>query len=577
MTLSGSSSSSFGVELFATSEITNNGSGTLIVNTAGGADLGASISSSSGVVELSGSGTVNQSGGFITAARLLLSGASGNFILNAAGNQIGTVAVSAASVAVNDSSALIVGTVLGTTGATASGSVSLVTSGDLTIASGATVSGASPVLAAAGAFINGAGSSAVTATSGRWLVYSNAPGSDSFGGLNSANTAIWNAAYAGLAPGSVSASGNRYLFAYRPVLTVTSTDASKSYGTDATGSLAGHYTISGVQSGVANAFLGDTAAAAYSGAAAVTSAGAAPTASPFGSPYAIDVGFGSLTSSANYAFAFRNNGRLSIPPLRGSFVDGSSASIPGLTVKPPQSENNLDVLNGLRNPSGAVNSGAIADSTLYRRASLAIPAPIVGAPAAAPAVDATIAPNVTQASSSAVVPAAIPRVDPSSKIAAASASVAAAACAGDSAAQPDAGNNGRADDSGHASESPGCGVKASNNSAGLVDYDFKSVNRNSLFGVLDRELSDLRNSKSSTPAILIKAVAVTSVALTVGFVGWLLRSGALLGALLSALPLWQEFDPLMVVRRPRRRDDNQQPPTKVELMFDQYNRRGLGS
>jgi hypothetical protein len=418
------------------------------------------------------------------------------------------------------------------------------------------------------------GSSAVTATSGRWLVYSNAPGSDSFGGLNSANTAIWNATYANLAPGSVAASGNRYLFAYRPVLTVTSTDASKNYGTDATGSLAGHYTISGVQSGVANAFLGDTAAAAYSGAAAVTSAGAAPTASPFGSPYAIDVGLGSLTSSANYAFAFQNNGRLSIPPLRGSFVDGSSASIPGLTVKPPQNENNLDVLNGLRNSSGAVNSGAIADSSPYRRASLAIPAPIVGAPAAVPAVDATIAPNVNPAPSSAVVPAAIPRLDPSSKIEAASASVAAAACAGDSPAQPDAGNNGRADDSGHAYESPGC---ASNNSPRLVDYDFKSVNRNSLFGVLDRELSDLRNSKSTTPAILIKAVAVTSVALTVGFVGWLLRSGALLGALLSALPLWQEFDPLMVVRRPRRRDDNQQPPTKVDLMFDQYNRRGLGS
>ena len=577
ITLSGSSSSSLGVELFGTSAITSNGSGTLIVNTAGGADLGASISSSSGVLELSGSGTVNQSGGIITAARLLLSGASGNFILNAAGNQIGTVAASAASVAVNDSSALIVGTVLGTTGVTASGGVSLVTSGDLTIASGATVNGASPVLAAAGAFINGAGSSAVTATSGRWLVYSNAPGGDSFGGLNSANTAIWNATYAGLAPGSVSASGNRYLFAYQPVITVTSTDASKSYGTDATGSIAGHYTISGVQAGVANAFLGDTAAAAYSGAAAVTSAGAAPTASPFGSPYAIDVGLGSLTSSANYAFAFQSNGRLSIPPLRGSFVDGSSASIPGLTVKPPPDENNLDVLNGLRNSSGAVNSGAIADSTPYRRASLAIPAPIVGAPAAVPAVDARIAPNVTPAPGSAVVPAAIPGVDPSSKIEAASTSVAAAACAGDSAAQPDAGNNGRADGSGHASESPGCGVKASKDSAGLVDYHFKSVHRNSLFGLLDRELSDLRNSRSGTPGFLIKAVAVTSVALTVGFVGWLLRSGALLGALLSALPLWQEFDPLMVVRRPRRSDDNQQPPTKVDLMFDQHNRRGLGS
>jgi hypothetical protein len=374
----------------------------------------------------------------------------------------------------------------------------------------------------------------------------------------------------------VSASGNRYLFAYQPVLTVTSTDASKSSGTDATGSLAGHYTISGVQAGVAGAFLGDTAAAAYSGAAAVTSAGAAPTANAAGSPYAVDVGQGSLKSSANYAFAFQDSGRLTVTPLRGSLIDGSSASIPGLSVKPPQNENNPDVLSGLRDSSGAVNAGAIANSTPSGRAGLAIPAPVVGAPAVAPALDTRAAPNLTPAPGSAVAPAAIPRAAPSSTTQAASTPVTEPACAGNSAAQADAGNNDHADSAGHSAE-PGCGAKPSKSSAGLIDFDFKKLDPNALLGALDRELSELRNGSGATPAILIKAVAITSAALTIGFVGWLLRSGALLGALLSALPLWQEFDPLMVVRRPRRRDADRQSPTKVDLMFDKYNRRGPGS
>jgi hypothetical protein len=56
--------------------------------------------------------------------------------------------------------------------------------------------------------------------------------------------------------------------------------------------------------------------------------------------------------------------------------------------------------------------------------------------------------------------------------------------------------------------------------------------------------------------------------LTIGFISWLLRSGALLSALLSILPLWREFDPLMVVRGPRRREAAEPPPTKVDRMFE---------
>ncbi len=660
LTLSGSSSSSLGMELLGTSSITNSGSGTLTLSGAGGIDLGASITSTSGgPLVLSGNGSITQSAGTISTTDLLLSGASGSFALNAAGNQIGTLAATAMAVAVNDNSALTVGTVLGTAGVTTSGSVTLTTASDLTIASGAPVSGAGPVLAATGAFNNSDGSSAVTATSGRWLIYSSAPGSDTFGALDSANTGLWNATYASLPPGSVTAAGNRYLFANQPTLTVTSTSATKTYGTDVSASIASNYTVSGYQSGMANAYLADSSATASGGAPSVTSAGAGGTATVAGSPYTISAALGSLASTAGYAFAFLSNGQLTVTPasisvtalggnstvgaspanpglsatglqngesanvltgLRNSFgvtsasqtgsytlsvagsltnanymvtgtnngswtvtalpavlPDGPSPLIPGLSVKPPQNENSLDVLNGLRNASDAVNTGVIPIGALPWTRSVGpasvSPAPIVSSPVSVPAVNPAPVPNAPPAPDGADVAATTPHVDASSNAAKTSSPVVESACAGDNAAS-DA-------DHSSAEQSEGCARKAKN-SAGLTNFALKNLNRKALFGALDRELSDLRNSRSPMTAMLVKAVAVVSVAVTVGLVGWLLRSGALLSALLSTLPLWWEFDPLIVVRRPSRRDDNQQPPTKVDVMFDDaqglnYSRRGLDS
>jgi hypothetical protein len=185
-----------------------------------------------------------------------------------------------------------------TAGVTTSGAVMLSSAGSLTIASGARVSGANPVLSAGSNFINNEGSDAVTATTGRWLIYSSDPASNTFGGLDSANTAVWNASLATLSPGAVTQTGNRYLFAFQPTLTFTVNDLSKVYGADASAQVATDFTVTGVQAGVAGAFLGDTAASVFSGAPILTSSGAAATASVAGSPYAIDIAAGSVSLTA---------------------------------------------------------------------------------------------------------------------------------------------------------------------------------------------------------------------------------------------------------------------------------------
>ena len=59
--------------------------------------------------------------------------------------------------------------------------------------------------------------------------------------------------------------------------------------------------------------------------------------------------------------------------------------------------------------------------------------------------------------------------------------------------------------------------------------------------------------------LVARITAVTGTALSVGFIAWALRSGAILASLLATMPAWQHFDPLPVVKlnreeRKRRRD-----------------------
>ena len=145
------------------------------------------------------------------------------------------------------------------------------------------------------------------------MVFSASPGADTFGGLNSANTAIWDATYAGTG-GAISASGSRYIFSIQPTLTFTSTNDTKTYGVVATSAVASDYTVGGYQAGVANAFVGDSAASAYSGAPAVTSVGSAATATVLGSPYAINVSAGTLSALNGYALAYASPGNLTVSP-----------------------------------------------------------------------------------------------------------------------------------------------------------------------------------------------------------------------------------------------------------------------
>jgi hypothetical protein len=70
---------------------------------------------------------------------------------------------------------------------------------------------------------------------------------------------------------------------------------------------------------------------------------------------------------------------------------------------------------------------------------------------------------------------------------------------------------------------------------------------------------------------VVAATVAVSTGLSVGYVIWLLRGGALLGSLLSAMPAWQMVDPLPVLTSDRRRDTDKvsQDEQPLENLFDQ--------
>jgi filamentous hemagglutinin family protein len=667
LTLSGNSASNIAMRLRGTS-ITNNGTGTLALNATGDTDLQVSISSSGGPLILSESGTMTQAAGTITAANLLLSGAGGAFTLNGPGNSIGTIAANVGSLAVTDGSALTVGTVAGTSGITASSSATLVTTGDLTIASGAPINAASPVLATSGTFVNNAGGSAVTATSGRWLIYSNTPGADSFGALDSSNTALWNATYPSLPPGSVSAAGNRYLFASQPTLTFTSTNATKTYGTDATAAIASDYSVSGYQSGVSNAFLGDNAASTFTGGPSVTSTGAAATASVAGNPYAMTILQGSLAAISGYALAFSSPGTLTVNPapvtvtaLGGSSILGSSPANPGLSAAGLQNGQGVNVLTGLYNSFGITSASKIGNYALsvggaltngnYTIAS-AIPGTwtvadlrgsITGGtnPPTAPSPwngpspsnpnllvappsadggsgalnglagatqkvnagsesvvpgqggkataagqgqgsrDASADPGRTALETGPSSPLASPQQPilslPSSpapvNVAPQTSANASPATQGDCGGKATGGspNGSIALVPGNSSgdSTAGCAPQAaSRKAAGVIDFALSQLNRGALLEAVGREFAEVAQAKAVPRRLFLVSLAGASIALTVGLVGWFLRSGALLSALLSSMPLWRGFDPLVVVMQPRRNEGRGSGTSEVDAMFE---------
>ena len=68
-------------------------------------------------------------------------------------------------------------------------------------------------------------------------------------------------------------------------------------------------------------------------------------------------------------------------------------------------------------------------------------------------------------------------------------------------------------------------------------------------------------------------VSITAASFAAGFVSYLLRAGSLVANLMSTLPLWRGFDPIVIFSgdKKKKKDRNDIPKTneaKSETLFD---------
>jgi len=311
-----------------------------------------------------------------TAGTLTLDTGSGAATFNNVANDFGTVAVtSGGAVTLVDSNAM-------TLGASSVGTITARTlSGDLTLGGSITASGSGDaiVLAAAGDFDN-SGLFTLTPGTGRWLVYTSDPALVNFGGLSSGNPGLWNRTYAANPPASITQSGNRYLFGTTQTLTFTSGILAKTYGDDVTGSLPALFTVSGANTNTyGGAIVADSSvplSSLFSGAPSVTSAGAVATANVTGSPYAVAIGAGTLSSLTGYGTSFGSTGTITINPkavnlagtrvydsttnfTAGAFTPTISATVGGDTLTVASGTGTVP-LNGVAAGTQTLTTGTLA-------------------------------------------------------------------------------------------------------------------------------------------------------------------------------------------------------------------------
>ncbi len=264
-----------------------------------GFDIRGPITAVGQTVDLRSAGAIGQAAtGIVTAQRL--TGASVGGAGFVAANQVaelGDFSNTGGLFKLINGRALAIGGVVRSTGSvalTSHGGMHFATTGRVT-ADGA---GDAVILASDGVFTNGRGADAVTATNagGRWLIYTQAAGSptgstagNSFNGL--AGKSFYGSAYDfgtetfALAPNA----GNRFVYAYRPTLTVTPNSLVITYN-------GGIPAVSATIAGLVN---GDAAADAWSGTPTVSGA-----VSKNVGTYVLTAAAGSLASDLNYAFAY---------------------------------------------------------------------------------------------------------------------------------------------------------------------------------------------------------------------------------------------------------------------------------
>jgi len=109
------------------------------------------------------------------------------------------------------------------------------------------------------------------------------------------------------------------------------------------------------------------------------------------------------------------------------------------------------------------------------------------------------------------------------------------------------------------------------------EFSLKNVNLDNelLWQALDaieRQMSGMDNPDDIRAAFMVQIATGSGVALTAGYVAWILRGGMLASMLISSMPMWKGFDPLPLLaarkRKRSKKDDEEEARRKAEADDD---------
>jgi hypothetical protein len=102
--------------------------------------------------------------------------------------------------------------------------------------------------------------------------------------------------------------------------------------------------------------------------------------------------------------------------------------------------------------------------------------------------------------------------------------------------------------------------------------DLEQVVAHGDYDLLREEIDEAFNSERQSKMMQARIATVTTATFTVGIVSYLLRAGSLVTSMMSMLPLWRGFDPIVVLSRGKKtkaqNDTSDTGPAKPDNFFD---------
>ncbi|RLB74038.1 MAG: hypothetical protein DRH06_10145, partial [Deltaproteobacteria bacterium] len=110
------------------------------------------------------------------------------------------------------------------------------------------------------------------------------------------------------------------------------------------------------------------------------------------------------------------------------------------------------------------------------------------------------------------------------------------------------------------------------NEIDFTDNNLQRIVEQGDYDLLRAEIDEAFSAEQHAESIRTNIITATTATFTVGLVTYLLRAGSLVASMISTLPLWRGFDPIVIVARKKKKKDEPETPdateTGSETLFD---------